>query len=196
MRTNYMYAHMKQSVDNEVFALTVCLWLKVGAGPGLGTVFSYAVPGQANELVLIEWENNPMQLLINDQAVTLPVTMNDGKWHHVCVTWSTHDGVWEAYQDGTKKGSGQNLSPWQPVRAGGTFILGQEQDTLGGGFDVSQSFMGQMSDVQFWSRVLSSPEVQSQASCGGHLIGDVLSWSEEWMEIHGGLVELPFDPCH
>lgn len=61
------------------------------------------------------------------QAVTLPVTVTDGKWHHVCVTWSTRDGVWEAYQDGVKKGSGQNLAPWHAIKAGGVFILGQEQ---------------------------------------------------------------------
>lgn len=71
MRTNYMYARMKRSVINELFALTICLWVKAGTGPGLGTPFSYAVPGQANELVLIEWGNNPMELLINDK-VKLP----------------------------------------------------------------------------------------------------------------------------
>lgn len=53
--------------------------------------------------------------------------MTDGKWHHVCVTWSTRDGVWEAYQDGVKKGTGQNLSAWHSIRPGGIFILGQEQ---------------------------------------------------------------------
>ena len=68
MRTNYMYARMRRSVVNEIFALTVCLWLKAGAGPGLGTPFSYAVPGQANELVLIEWGSNPMELLVNDKV--------------------------------------------------------------------------------------------------------------------------------
>lgn len=71
MRTNYMYARMKRSVINELFALTICLWVKAGTGPGLGTPFSYAVPGQANELVLIEWGSNPMELLINDK-VKLP----------------------------------------------------------------------------------------------------------------------------
>lgn len=71
MRTNYMYARMKQPVVNELFALTVCLWLKSGAGPGLGTPFSYAAPGQANELVLIEWGSNPMEMLINDKVSAL-----------------------------------------------------------------------------------------------------------------------------
>nr|XP_029137304.1 neuronal pentraxin-2-like [Labrus bergylta] len=196
MRTNYMYARMKRSVINEIFALTVCMWMKAGEGPGLGTPISYAVPGQANELVLIEWGSNPMELLINDKAVTLPITMTDGKWHHVCVTWSTREGVWEAYQDGVKKGSGQNLSAWHSIKPGGTFILGQEQDTMGGRFDVTQSFMGELSDLQFWSRVLTANEIHSQATCAGHLTGDIMSWSEEAVELHGGLTEFAFDPCH
>lgn len=51
-----------------MYALTVCMWLKSNASPGVGTPFSYAVPGQANELVLIEWGNNPMEILINDKV--------------------------------------------------------------------------------------------------------------------------------
>lgn len=65
--------------------------------------------------------------LFSLQAVTLPLSVNDGKWHHVCVTWSTRDGQWEAYQDGVQRGSGINLSPWHPIKPGGVFILGQEQ---------------------------------------------------------------------
>uniref|UniRef100_A0A8K9UKR6 Si:dkey-283b15.2 n=1 Tax=Oncorhynchus mykiss TaxID=8022 RepID=A0A8K9UKR6_ONCMY len=127
MRTNYMYGKVKTTLLHEIFALTLCLWIKGGAGPGLGTPFSYSVPGQANELVLIEWGNNPMELLVDDKAVTLPLSISDGKWHHVCVTWSTRDGEWEAYQDGVKRGSGENLSAWHPIKPGGVFILGQEQ---------------------------------------------------------------------
>ncbi len=68
MRTNYMYGRIKRTFLSEIFALTVCLWLKGGSGPGIGTPFSYSVPGQANELVLIEWGNNPMELLVNDKV--------------------------------------------------------------------------------------------------------------------------------
>ena len=67
LRTNYMYAKVKKSLP-EMYALTVCMWLKSNASPGVGTPFSYAVPGQANELVLIEWGNNAMEILINDKA--------------------------------------------------------------------------------------------------------------------------------
>lgn len=61
-----------------MLSLTVCLWIKSNASPGVGTPFSYAVPGQANELVLMEWGNNPMEILINDK-VNKTDSKNDSK---------------------------------------------------------------------------------------------------------------------
>ncbi|XP_037639993.1 neuronal pentraxin-1 isoform X1 [Sebastes umbrosus] len=196
MRTNYMYGRLKSTLMQEIFALTLCLWIKAGTGPGLGTPFSYSAPGQSNELVLIEWGNNPMELLIDDKAVTLPLSLADEKWHHICVTWSTRDGQWEAYQDGVQRGSGINLSPWHPIKPGGVFIMGQEQDTLGGRFDATQSFVGEISDVHMWSHVLTASDIYTLASCGSHLRGDVIAWSETEVELHGGVAKYPFDPCH
>lgn len=57
----------------------------------------------------------------------LPLDVRDGKWHHICITWTTRDGQWEAYQDGAKRGNGDNLAAWHPIKAGGVIILGQEQ---------------------------------------------------------------------
>uniref|UniRef100_A0A8C9ZCI4 Si:dkey-283b15.2 n=1 Tax=Sander lucioperca TaxID=283035 RepID=A0A8C9ZCI4_SANLU len=196
MRTNYMYGRVKKTLLQEIFALTLCLWIKAGVGPGLGTPFSYSAPGQANELVLIEWGNNPMELLIDDKSVTLPLSLGDGNRHHVCVTWSTRDGQWEAYQDGVQRGSGINLSPWHPIKPGGVFILGQEQDTLGGRFDATQSFVGEMSDVHMWSHVLTASDIYSLASCDSHLRGDVIAWSKTEVELHGGVTKYPLNPCH
>lgn len=62
-----MYAKVKKSLP-EMYAFSICMWIKSSASPGMGTPFSYAVPGQANELVLIEWGNNPMEILINDKV--------------------------------------------------------------------------------------------------------------------------------
>lgn len=67
LRTNYLYGKVKKTLP-ELYAFTVCLWLRSSASPGIGTPFSYAVPGQANEIVLIEWGNNPIELLINDKV--------------------------------------------------------------------------------------------------------------------------------
>lgn len=61
------------------------------------------------------------------QVAKLPFVINDGKWHHICITWTTRDGVWEAYQDGTQGGSGENLAPYHPIKPQGVLVLGQEQ---------------------------------------------------------------------
>ncbi|XP_075773598.1 neuronal pentraxin-1-like [Pelodiscus sinensis] len=196
LRTNYMYVKVKRTLHHEIFAFTVCLWLKSGSAPGVGTPFSYSVPGQANELVLIEWGNNPMELLINDKAATLPLAIHDAKWHHICVTWSTRDGVWESYQDGVRRGSGESLAPWHPIKPGGIFILGQEQDTLGGRFDATQAFIGELADFNVWSHVLAPGEVYQLATCAGHARGDLVAWAEGAVELHGGVAKLPFSACH
>ncbi|XP_048410854.1 neuronal pentraxin 1 like isoform X1 [Stegostoma tigrinum] len=195
LRTNYMYAKVKKSLP-EMYAMTVCMWLKSNASPGVGTPFSYAVPGQSNELVLIEWGNNPMEILINDKVAKLPFVINDGKWHHICVTWSTRDGVWEAYQDGLKRGNGENLAPWHPIKPGGIMVLGQEQDTLGGGFDATQAFVGEMSHFHMWDRVLTPGEVYSLANCSSKtLVGNVIAWTEANVDIYGGATKWTFEAC-
>ncbi|KAM9299203.1 neuronal pentraxin-1-like [Gastrophryne carolinensis] len=196
LRTNYMYAKVKRTLHHEIFAFTICLWLKSNSSPGVGTPFSYSVPGQANEVVLIEWGNNPMELLINDKAVTLPLAINDAKWHHVCVTWATRDGLWESYLDGVRRGNGENLAPWHPIKPGGVFVLGQEQDTLGGRFDATQAFVGEISDFNMWSYILSPGEIYKLATCASHSTGDVIEWTEASMELHGGVSKLPFNSCH
>ncbi|CAH2291490.1 neuronal pentraxin-1 [Pelobates cultripes] len=195
LRTNYMYAKVKKSLP-EMYAFTVCMWLKSNASPGVGTPFSYAVPGQANELVLIEWGNNPMEILINDKVAKLPFVINDGKWHHICVAWTTRDGVWEAYQDGVMRGNGENLAPYHPIKHQGVLVLGQEQDTVGGGFDATQAFVGEMAHFNMWDRKLTVGEVYNLATCSNKaLTGNVISWAETNIDIFGGATKWTFDAC-
>ena len=72
----------------------------------------------------------------------LPFVINDGKWHHICITWTTRDGVWEAYQDGTQGGNGENLAPYHPIKPQGVLVLGQEQVQAMGGRDGVRGMWG------------------------------------------------------
>lgn len=68
IRNNYMYARVRKALP-ELYAFTVCVWLRSRSdGTGQGTPFSYSVPGQANEIVLLEAGHEPMELLINDKV--------------------------------------------------------------------------------------------------------------------------------
>lgn len=35
--------------------------------------------------------------------------------------------MWEAFQDGMMRGSGENLAPYHPIKPEGVLVLGQEQ---------------------------------------------------------------------
>lgn len=75
----------------------------------------------------------PLPARCHPQVAQLPLFVSDGKWHHICVTWTTRDGMWEAFQDGEKLGTGENLAPWHPIKPGGVLILGQEQVSAAAG---------------------------------------------------------------
>ena len=42
--------------------------------------------------------------------------------------------------------------------------LGQEQDSVGGGFDEAQSFQGMVSNVNIWDHVLTAALIEDMAS--------------------------------
>ncbi|KAK2820808.1 hypothetical protein Q5P01_023767 [Channa striata] len=194
-RTNYLYGRITKSLP-EMYAFTLCMWIKSAASPGIGTPFSYGVPGQANEIVLIEWGNNPIELLINDKVAQLPLEVRDGRWHHICIAWTTRDGQWDAYQDGEKLGTGDNLAAWHPIKPGGVIILGQEQDVVGGRFDAGQAFVGELSQVNVWDRVLKPFEIQSMANCSSYIPGNVISWLASNVEVFGrGAFKRPLEMC-
>ncbi|KAG7226432.1 hypothetical protein INR49_013844, partial [Caranx melampygus] len=155
-RTNYLYGRITKSLP-EMYAFTLCMWIKSSATPGIGTPFSYGVPGQANEIV-----------------AQLPLEVRDGRWHHICISWTTRDGQWEAYQNGAKLGTGDNLAAWHPIKPGGVIILGQEQ-----------AFVGELSQVNIWDRILKPVEIQSMANCSSYIPGNVVSWLASNVEVFG-----------
>ncbi|XP_020506968.1 neuronal pentraxin-2 [Labrus bergylta] len=192
-RTNYMYAVVKHSVP-KLRAFTVCLWLRPAEG-GFGTPLSYAVPEQPNELVLLQGLHMAAELLINDKVAQLPLNLSRGSWQHICVSWSQKGGAWQAYQGGKLRGQGHALAAGHNIRPGGVLILGQEQDSLAGGFDSTQALVGELSQVGVWDRVLSSSQVASLARCSKVTQGSVAPWTENGIEVHGGATKDPGEPC-
>ncbi|CAL8273686.1 unnamed protein product [Gadus morhua 'NCC'] len=194
IRTNQMYGMVRKEMP-EMYAFTACLWLKPKEG-GIGTPFSYSVPGQPNELVLLQGVHNPVELLINDKVAQLPLSLLQNEWQHVCVSWTLRDGVWKAFQGGKMKGRGEGLAAWHPIKPGGVLILGQEQDTLGGRFDASQALVGELSQFNLWDRVLKPAEVAALADCSSPVLGNIAPWTDLDVDVYGGAIKESLDPCH
>ncbi|KAJ8345736.1 hypothetical protein SKAU_G00299290 [Synaphobranchus kaupii] len=193
IRTNYMYGLVRHPIP-EMYALTACLWLRPKEG-GIGTPFSYSAPGQPNELVFQQGAHNPAELLVNDKAAQLPLSLPLGSWQHVCVSWTLRDGAWQAYQGGRLKGEGEGLAAWHPIRPGGVLVLGQEQGTAGGRFDASQALVGELSQFNLWDRVLTPAEVSNLADCSEVALGNVASWTDKNIDVFGGATKEPLESC-
>lgn len=124
------------------------------------------------------------------------VTANDGVWHHICLSWEKTLGSWKFFKDGLVKQEGTSFKTGHTIRQGGTLVLGQEQDSVGGDFEKSQSFQGMLSNVHVWDRVLPAPQIKEiSTSC-------VLDeWNEanvyEWSDFlrQGGAMLLKPSPC-
>ena len=66
-------------------------------------------------------------------------------------TNKTFSSIFLSFSDKTRIDGSKNFLA---LKREGILILGQEQDSLGGYFDVDQSFSGEMSQVEFWNMKL------------------------------------------
>ena len=121
---------------------------------------------------------------------------NDGRWHHICVSWRNSDGVWQFYKDGSLHIHSRGLRRGYTIRAGGSLVLGQEQDSLGGSFDSSQSFQGSLTNVNVWSYVLPASTIKSLSKSCLSGEGNVYKWSVFLHGIKGKIAVVIPSPCY
>ncbi|KAI8497393.1 hypothetical protein Bbelb_246990, partial [Branchiostoma belcheri] len=180
------YAQMVPTLDRDLTSFTLCLHIRTGISPSdsMGLV-SYATANQHNELLLYS-RSNAFQLYVNGQRVDIAdLPIYDNVWHEICATWSSTAGHYQLYADGVLRASDVGLSVGEIVNRGGAWILGQDQDTLGGGFVQGQAFRGELSQVNLWDRVLSEAEIGTSwsAFCSHH--GNVIDWRATNVQFFG-----------
>ena len=57
-------------------------------------------------------------------------------------------------------------------------IIGQDQDSIGGGFQTTDSFKGEMTGINMWDRVLSDADISKLAESCSAGEGNVLSMAD------------------
>jgi hypothetical protein len=138
-------------------AMTIEMHLKTSAINPAALV-SYAVAGNSDEVRL----NDPSNLTISVGvgSVTTGLNLSDGLWHHLAVTWQSSDGAYAVYVDGTLARMG-TVSPGHVITGNGVLVLAQDQDSLAGGFQASESFLGWMDEVALFDTVLTESAIES-----------------------------------
>ena len=104
--------------------------------------------------------------------------VNSGKFRHVCVTWQSSDGRLNVYVDGSFAERIENIKG-EALPGGGVWIIGQDQDDVGGGFDRNQAFAGKLTELHVWNRVLSHAEIKDLASsCASNMKGNHIAFGD------------------
>ncbi len=88
----------------------------------------------------------------------------DGHWHHFCIIWSSIEGRFWYYLDRHLISTGSKFQKGYEIPPGGSMILRQEQDSIGGDFDEAEAFVGRMACFALWTRSLCPGEVSGLAS--------------------------------
>ncbi|XP_024409230.2 pentraxin-4 [Desmodus rotundus] len=166
------------STENVVFlsrgflsglrALSVCSWVRTASGR-LGTLLSYATEENDNKLVLHGRDSlapGSIHFVIGDPAfreLHLQPLL-DGQWHHLCIIWTSVLGRYWLHVDRRLVATGSHFREGYEIPPGGSLVLGQEQDIMGGGFDGSEAFVGSVAGLAIWDRALVPREVSHHAT--------------------------------
>ena len=115
-----------------------------------------------------------------DREVSL-VSLNDGKWRHVCLTWNNVAGTWNLYLDGALRGSGRSLGTGLSIHGSGRLVLGQDRD------NIAKSFIGNITQFNLWDHVFEQATIKNMSGyCyRNQSLGNVLFWSEFRMKFNG-----------
>ncbi len=138
---------------------TISVWHK-GTSTNGKSLLSGAWSGQGNELIF--WYSsmpNPNFHLKTGSGfgvISPSSSFTNNQWHHL--VWSRQGNQSCYYVDGQLQGCRQ--SPVGPLTIEG-LILGQEQDSVGGGFDSSQDWEGIVDELIIFKRALNNTAITS-----------------------------------
>nr|AFA37931.1 SAP [Rattus norvegicus] len=153
------------------------------------SLFSYSVNSRDNELLIYKDKVGQYSLYIGNSKVTVRGLEEFPSPIHFCTSWESSSGIAEFWVNGkpwVKKG----LQKGYTVKSSPSIVLGQEQDTYGGGFDKTQSFVGEIADLYMWDSVLTPENIHS-VDRGAPPNPNILDWRDLNYEINGCVVIKP-----
>lgn len=125
--------------------ITVEYWIStVSSGEGM---VSYAIGSGASANHFLALGMEDFDVYIANVLENTGLFFDFGTSQHIVITWRSSDGLFRVYVDGT-------LAYTATHQLGATFtdngslVLGQDQDTLGGGFQASMSLNGILDEIR------------------------------------------------
>uniref|UniRef100_A0A8C3QAY8 Pentraxin (PTX) domain-containing protein n=1 Tax=Geospiza parvula TaxID=87175 RepID=A0A8C3QAY8_GEOPR len=170
-------------------AVSLCAWLATPA-PRLGALLSYATGDGHSELAVLshggDRPGSARFILGHGQFRELPVApLLDGKWHHLCLTWSSGQGRYRFYADRRLLAAGSGFQQGYGIPAAGSLLLGWGQHGPNTDPGTAEAFVGHLAGFALWRRALLPGEVARMATGRGLPRGPLLTLADA--SLRGGV---------
>ncbi|MDG1753303.1 MAG: LamG domain-containing protein, partial [Thalassotalea sp.] len=150
------YLILDEDILNSKSDFTISLWVKT-AKTSNQSILSGAGSGSSNELIM--WFNNSARfrphLKGNHNGDISTTSIADNNWHHL--VWVRSGAQNCLYRDNVLQGCITLSSSSLNIQS---LILGQEQDSIGGGFSASQAWEGLIDEVLVFDSAISTDEIE------------------------------------
>ncbi|KAM6435012.1 mucosal pentraxin-like [Liasis olivaceus] len=122
------------------------------------STFSYATQASDNDILIHKASPTQYVLYLGRSKVAFNVPATEFGWEHTCLAWDSSTGLAELWLNGIPLPCKGILKDYV-ISPNASIVLGQDQDTMGGGFDIKESFVGELTDVYLFNWVLSPREI-------------------------------------
>lgn len=154
-------AYLPEETVDGASDLTVEFWLKT-TETGKQVIVSAANEVNDN-VILIYFPSSTRLDYFTGEGVSDTVgwsipSIADGAWRHFSLVRDQAAGEVRFYINGVSQGAQTTVLSTLEVDAGG-FLLGQDQDDVGGGFDPRQALDGELDELRIWRSARSEEDI-------------------------------------
>jgi MSHA biogenesis protein MshQ len=151
------YLSLAHTALNGLDDFSVSVWVNINT-LSTSAILSGASASSQNSAIMFYSGSTSFSPYINEISVNLDSgDVGDGNWHHVVWTRSGTDHCY--YVDGALVQCGNIARTAALSIDPGGLIIGQEQDSVGGDFDVNQAWDGLLDELMIFDTTLSDTEV-------------------------------------
>ena len=138
--------------------VTIEVWHRMVLQTNPQGLVSYATSNANNESLMF-YSSGWLWYGPDSNSISTGVDTDNGKWCQLVRTSIRSTGAEKCYVNGIEEFSG-TMAAGTDFEAGGALVFGQEQDSVGGGFDSGQCFHGNLGIVRIYNRALAAHEVK------------------------------------
>ncbi|KAJ7371684.1 Domain abundant in complement control protein, SUSHI repeat, short complement-like repeat (SCR) [Desmophyllum pertusum] len=165
----------------DLLAFTICFWVKSSDNTSAGTPIWYRVRYEnrgkyVTAIALLDYRG--FYVYIGETSSTkTTVIANDGKWHHICLVWTSQGGKVNFYYDKSKL-SGNGFSEGEKIPGKGEFIVGLTKDQARLDSKAGE-FIGFISHVNIFNKAFDSNVITWMShGCGENILNAIIPWSQ------------------